>query len=65
MYLEKDKKKGKDEKTEKGKEKQVESEDSMSSFNSGKTEDMRTKFGEKIEVSKDTFKMMKNVQKTL
>lgn len=66
IYAGKDENKGKDEKSRKGKGKQVESEDSMSSFSFGFwAEDIRTKIDEKIKVPKETFKMMKNIQKAL
>lgn len=47
------------------KEKKKAIEDSISSFIFENSEDIRTKIGEKIEVLKDTFKMMNNVQKAL
>lgn len=49
---------------EKGKER-VRTEDSMFSFSFENSVEMKTNIGEKIEVSKDTFKMMKNIQKAL
>lgn len=64
IYAGKGKKKGKDEKTEKGKQK-IAIEDSMSSFSSENSKDIRTKISEKIKVLKDIFRMIKNVQKAL
>lgn len=65
IYTGKDDKKGNVGKFDKEKEKEVERENSMSSFNSGNAKDMRTKMGKKVEVLQETFKMMKNIQKAM